>query len=103
MRAVALLLLGTAATSIAATGCTPTCKEVCDKLVECEEVHTERMTSSECEESCKTQDALYAQWTDQELRDAFDDQLECLKGAECAEIADGVCYDETIWAYRAAR
>lgn len=96
-RALATLLLA------ALGGCTPTCEQVCDKLIGCDGLHTERMSSAECEESCKAQQDLYGEWTDEELRDAFDAELECLHEAECADIADDVCYDERVWSYSASR
>jgi hypothetical protein len=81
-------------------GCTPTCEQVCDKIVACENEGTERMSAAECRESCEDQRALYHdEWDDTQKRDAFDATLVCLYDAECADIADGVCYDETVWSF----
>lgn len=91
-----LLLLGGLLLS---AGCQPTCEQVCDKLVECGNPGTERMSSPECEESCTTQKDLYDRWTDTRLRDAFDEQLSCLHHEECDAIAGGVCYDEDVWSF----
>lgn len=57
------------------------------------------MTVDECQESCQTQEDLLKTWTDQELRDAFDDEMSCLGDATCDEIADGACYDASLWSY----
>jgi len=85
---------------VALLGCTPTCDQVCDKLVACENPGTERMSSAECRESCESQRSLYnEEWDDIEKRDAFDDELTCLYDAECADVSDGVCYDEEVWSY----
>lgn len=84
---------------LALLGCTPTCDEVCSKLVECENEGTERMSADECSESCTAQQALYATWTDTVKRQAFDDELTCLYNAECSNIADGECYDDEVWSY----
>lgn len=84
----------------ALTGCTPTCEEVCDKLVACENAGTERMSSAECQESCGDQRALYNEdWEDGQKRDAFDAELTCLFQSECGEIEEGACYDESVWSY----
>jgi hypothetical protein len=83
----------------AAWGCTPTCGDVCDHVVACENEGTERMSSVECEEQCLQQKALYADWSDGVKRDAFEDELSCLNGASCDDIAEGVCYDPVVWSY----
>jgi hypothetical protein len=84
----------------ALTGCTPSCEEVCDKLVACENEGTERMSSAECQESCNDQHALYnEEWDDGQKRDAFDAHLSCLYESECADVEAGTCYDEEIWSY----
>lgn len=80
-------------------GCTPTCEQVCDKLVACDGLGTERMSAYECEEQCGVQNALYADWTDGELEQDFDDHLTCLNESECDAIAGGSCYDEALFAF----
>ncbi|MES2640307.1 MAG: hypothetical protein V4850_12515 [Myxococcota bacterium] len=72
---------------------------MCDKLVECDNPGTERMSGPECEESCNTQKDSYAKWTDTQLRDAMDAQLSCLYDASCDAVADGACYDEDVWSF----
>lgn len=85
--------------ALIAPGCTPSCEDVCEKLVACENEGTERMSAPECEESCRDQQSLYAEWDDTQLRDAFEAEMTCLGDATCEEIADGVCYDEEVWAF----
>lgn len=79
--------------------CTPTCTQVCDKLIACENEGTERMSSAECSEQCTKERDLYKDWTDLDKREAFDDELSCLYDSSCEEVADEVCYDPQIWSY----
>jgi hypothetical protein len=87
------------ATFAGLAGCTPTCGDVCDHMVACDNEGTERMSSADCEEQCQQQQKLYDDWTDGQKRDHFDDELSCLYGATCDELAEGVCYDSLIWSY----
>lgn len=80
-------------------GCRSTCQDVCDKLVECDGLPTDRMSSAECEDSCKSQAALYDDWADVQKQDALQAELDCLGDATCDEVAAGTCYDEAIWDY----
>lgn len=80
-------------------GCTPTCEQVCDKLVACDDVGTERMGSAECQESCTQQKELLDHWNDGQKQDKFDDELTCLYDSECGDVADGVCYDADLWSF----
>ena len=80
-------------------GCTPTCEQVCDKVVECGNEGTERMTAFECQESCEAQQDLLDRWTDVEKREAFDAELRCLRDEECDAIAGGACYDAEVWSF----
>lgn len=95
----ALVLPVIAALLALAPGCKATCEDVCDRMVECDGLPTERMSSAECEESCKSQTTLYEGWTDIQKQDALQSELDCLDGASCEDIAAGVCYDEDIWSY----
>ncbi len=79
--------------------CHPSCKSVCKKLLECEEVETWRVSLDECEESCKREEALYESWEDYQVRDRFYDQLDCIVDEECQAVADGVCYDEELFLF----
>lgn len=82
-----------------AAGCTPSCADVCDKLVTCELSGAERLSPSECEESCNQQEALYDEWTDSQKRTAFDAELSCLYSSECADVEAGACYDAEVWSF----
>lgn len=81
------------------SGCTPTCQDVCTKLVACDGLSTERMTEGECDEQCTLQQTRYETWDDSQKRDAFDDELTCLYSSTCDEVADGVCYDEEVFSF----
>ncbi|MFZ5477827.1 MAG: hypothetical protein ACOZNI_13715 [Myxococcota bacterium] len=80
-------------------GCSPTCEQVCEKLVDCENEGTERMTATECELSCDEQEDLYDRWTDEQKRDAFEAELQCIQESACEEIAEGACYDPEVWTF----
>ena len=80
-------------------GCGATCEQVCDHIVACEELPTERMSSAECEASCREQKDLYDRWADIQKQDALQAELDCLRDAPCEDIAVGVCYDPAIWSY----
>ena len=80
-------------------GCEPTCEEVCDKLLACDGIGTERVSAAECEEQCNEQQELYATWTDTQRRATFQDHLSCLSDSECADIGVGVCYDEDVFSF----
>lgn len=84
---------------LALAGCEPTCEDVCEKLVDCENAGTERMSAEECKESCQDQETLYDRWTDTQLRDAFVAEKQCIDASTCDELAAGVCYDEDLWSY----
>lgn len=79
--------------------CTPTCEQVCRKVLDCGYLGTERMSLRECEESCLAQEKLYDQWNDQSLEDGFNDSLECYQEQSCEALAQGACYDAEIWSY----
>lgn len=79
------------------SGCEPTCKATCKKLVKCEDVETPRVSKEECTASCETQQQLYDEWDDEQKRENFGDMKRCVKKSECEEIADGVCYDEDLY------
>ncbi len=80
-----------------ASGCEPTCKATCKKLVKCEDVETPRVSHEECTASCEIQQQLYEEWTDTQKREDFGDLKRCVKQSECTDIADGECYDEDLY------
>lgn len=81
---------------VLAAACTPTCEETCDHLVACGERLGDVPTAAECEESCTAERTLYEKWTDESLRDAFDDELSCIVGATCEELEAGTCADPAL-------
>ena len=79
-------------------GCTPTCEQVCEKLTQCDELSS--ITSEkECQSSCTAQELLYDDWEDEDKRLAFEDLKICIGENACVDIADGVCYDDTIFRF----
>lgn len=80
-------------------GCTPTCDDVCVKLVECGNEGTELLNADDCSDQCKRQQTLYDHWSDLQLRDAFEESLNCYRNSTCDEIAAGACYNQDIWSY----
>ena len=80
-------------------GCEPTCQETCNKLLDCDDVDTPRLSEEECETSCKNTEDLYEAWDDQGKRDALGDMKRCIMDNDCSDVADGVCYDSdlVIW------
>jgi hypothetical protein len=90
-----VLILG----ALALPACKPTCEQVCDKLVACDTLGTDRQTGAECTESCQDQAQLYQRWSDTELRADFEAQLDCLDASTCDEIADGACYVADLYSW----
>jgi len=92
---------GSAALLIAALagGCHPTCREVCDKLLGCEEVESPRVSEDECRDACAREEALYESWEDYETLDLVYEERSCIADEECGAIAEGACYDEELFVY----
>jgi hypothetical protein len=84
-------------TAVLSTGCEPTCKATCEKLVECEDVDSPRLSWVECTEACEDQERLYEQWTDGAKKEGFSELKYCIEDAECSDIADGECYDSDLY------
>ena len=89
---LAVLLVG-----LTGSGCAPTCEQTCRKLVTCDA--SPRLSVQECELSCFETESLYEVWEDEAKQEALDDQAWCVRGATCDELAEGVCYDETLYQY----
>ena len=79
-------------------GCVPTCEQVCEKLTECESLDSVT-TEKECQSACTAQELLYDDWEDEVKREAFETLKVCIGENECTDIADGVCYNETIYLF----
>lgn len=82
---------------LAVAGCQPTCRSVCHKLVNCDEVETPRLAEDECVSQCEVQQKLYDDWQDTELRSSFADLKSCIKDEDCSAIDDGACYDPDLY------
>ena len=91
------MLLPLIALCTGAMGCDPSCQSVCEKLVECEDVDSPRVNWAECTESCEDQERLYEAWTDLDKREGFTELKTCIEDSECADIADGECYDADLY------
>jgi hypothetical protein len=87
--------------SFALVGCEPSCEDTCEKLLSCDGVESPRVSERECERACTTQQELYLSWDDVDLQTAFSDHKRCLDEQECSAIANGVCYDERLYAFPA--
>lgn len=82
-------------------GCTPTCEQACQKILTCEDegLDTPRMNLDECTSSCAAQSNWYE---DEELdtqQAAFDELKSCIVAESCSDLAEGVCYDEDVYAW----
>ncbi len=100
-RRATALLSGSAALLVLtlSAGCTPTCKEVCVKLLECDDVESPRVSEYECREACEREENLYEEWEDLQALDKHHDERDCIMDSECADIADGACYDEELYLF----
>lgn len=81
------------------TGCEPSCEQTCEKLLACDGVDSPRVSEQQCEASCIDQEDLYNTWDDVELQKAFAAHKRCIDQEECGAIAEGVCYDERLYAF----
>jgi hypothetical protein len=95
------LVVATLLAGFTLVGCEPSCEETCEKLLSCDEVESPRVSERECERACTTQEDLYLSWEDVELQQAFSDHKRCIDQSECGAIAEGECYDETLFAFPA--
>ncbi len=95
----ALALLGLL---VLGAGCEPTCRNTCEKLLDCEDttVDQPRVSLDECEDACEVQQALYAEdWENEQLRDGLADLKRCVRDEECDAIAEGACYDPDLYIF----
>ncbi len=95
LAALALLSL------VGVAGCEPSCEQTCEKLLACDGVESPRVSEQQCESACVDQEALYDSWEDEQLQQAFSDHKRCIDQEECGAIAEGVCYDERMYAFPA--
>jgi hypothetical protein len=92
----ALLLF---ASAVVAQGCQASCQKACEKLLSCDELSNARVDEDECESACETQQAQYDKWEDYQKQDAFDQERNCIVDSTCAQVADGACYDDELFAF----
>jgi hypothetical protein len=81
-----------------AAGCTPTCKDACKKVLDCA-AGGSRLSLTECELSCRDQEALYQSWDDDEKLDAYRAHKQCIGSSTCDEIVSGECDDDLLFVY----
>ena len=78
-------------------GCEPTCENTCEKLLECDEVDTPRVSEDDCTTSCIIQEEMYEDWEDAQLREAHGDAKQCIKDNTCEDLATGTCYEDELF------
>ena len=79
-------------------GCTPRCQESCAKVLDCD-LGSTRVARDECVLSCQLQQTLYQDWEDKSKIKAFRKHKRCIRSSTCEEIAEGACYDETLFLF----
>ena len=99
MRAHLLGALAVVAATLTLGGCTPSCDEAWRRLFNCEALEVYGMTGDTCTEDCLYQEAVYDDWDDVELREAYKESRRCVADATCEDLAAGVCFDETLYPY----
>jgi hypothetical protein len=57
------------------------------------------MSVDECEDACQREENLYLDWDDSQALQAAYDARSCITSSTCGEIADGACYDPSIYLY----
>lgn len=80
-----------------AQGCEPTCENTCEKLLECDEVETPRVSEDDCTTSCIIHEEMYEDWEDSQLRNAHGEAKQCIAEASCEDLSTGTCYDEELF------
>jgi hypothetical protein len=81
----------------ALVGCEPTCKKTCKKLLDCDNIETARTEVEECQASCEIQQEMFDGWEASDERERFKELKQCIRSNECADIANGECYDEELY------
>jgi hypothetical protein len=99
LRADLVGALAVLAASLSLGGCTPSCDQTCRRLFNCEALEVYGMTGDTCTEDCLYQEAVYDDWDDVELREAYKESRRCVADATCEDLAAGVCFDETLYPY----
>jgi len=76
--------------------CTVTCEDVCTAISSCDEIEQESTGEIDCRSACLSQQEQ-AQVDGNE--EAFDAMKSCITTSTCAEVAEGVCYDEELYSW----
>jgi hypothetical protein len=80
------------------SACAPNCERTCRKLDSCA-ADGSTMTLIECESTCTTLIQSFARDEDEVRKESFAAHRRCVVSATCDEVNDGVCYDETLFAF----
>lgn len=80
-------------------GCQTSCEDACEKLLECEDVESARISVEDCEGSCERQIAQYEKWQDTDKIHRLEDQRNCIDESSCQDIAQGICYDTELFPF----
>gem|GEM_PF-1476639 len=82
----------------------PTCRSVCRKLSRCDEVKSaDYIATEECRDLCDVQETYYDRLEDDEELvsdfESWNSYKWCVVTETCEDVADGVCYDEALYAF----
>ena len=82
-------------------GCTPTCEQTCNKLLDCEGegVQSPLMNLDECTSACAAQSNQYEDSEHEQKQQAFDELKSCIVAETCGDLSEGVCYDEEVYVW----
>ena len=80
-------------------GCTPTCEQTCNQLLDCENegLQSPLMNLDECTSACAAQSNHYEDIEHAEKQQAFDELQSCLVAETCEDLSEGVCYTEEVY------
>ena len=85
---------------LSAGGCAPSCERTCRHLLSCsEELDAEGLVLDQCKDECSRTEDLYRFWEDDVKIKALHEHRSCLVSTDCQGLADGECYDETLFPY----
>ncbi|MFK7927621.1 MAG: hypothetical protein AB8H79_05510 [Myxococcota bacterium] len=91
-------LFGLAGIVLFTSACEPSCKQTCRNVLACD-LESDRVTVDECEAACVFQERLYEDRQQDALRDRLGDHKRCLNRESCDDLADGVCFDDELFAF----
>lgn len=78
------------------SGCTDTCSNACDALLECGELDNASSSKATCQLDCAVQEDA---WEGTDLEGAFSEYLTCVSESSCSDLNDGVCYYESLYSF----